>query len=40
MKTVSGKAGLQKTVARLEKEARLLDNLLQETNWRAGLIEE
>ena len=30
---------LQKQVDEMAKEARMLDNLLQETNWKAKLIE-
>ena len=32
-------ADLQKTVDALAKEVRLLDNLLQETNWKTKLVE-
>ncbi|MBQ9698417.1 MAG: DIP1984 family protein [Acidaminococcaceae bacterium] len=40
IKSVIKAADLQKTVDRLAKEVRLLDNLLQETNWKTDLIEE
>ena len=31
---------LQKTIDKLSKEVRLLDNLLQENNWKTELIEK
>ena len=40
IKSVIKAADLQKTVDRLAKEVRLLDNLQQETNWKTDLIEE
>ena len=40
IKSVIKAADLQKTVDRLAKEVRLLDNLLQATNWKTDLIEE
>jgi len=33
-------AELQKTVDKLAKEIRLLDNLLQETNWKTEMVEK
>ena len=40
IKSVIKAADLQKTVDRLAKEVRLLDNLLQETNWKTELVEK
>ena len=40
MKAVIKAAELQKTVDRLAKEIRLLDNKLQETNWKTELVEK
>lgn len=39
VKAVIGAAALQKDVDRMAKEVRLLDNLLQQTNWTRDLIE-
>ena len=39
VKAVLKAADLQKTVDALAKETRLLDNLLQETNWKTSLKE-
>ncbi len=40
VKAVIKAAELQKTVDRLAKEIRLLDNKLQETNWKTELAEK
>ena len=40
VKAVVKAAELQKTVDKLAKEIRLLDNLLQETNWKTELVEK
>ena len=40
VKAVIKAAELQKTVDMLAKEIRLLDNLLQETNWKTELVEK
>ena len=40
VKAVIKAAELQKTVDRLAKEIRLLDNKLQETNWKTELVEK
>ena len=40
VKAVIKAAELQKTVDKLAKEIRLLDNLLQETNWKTELAEK
>ena len=40
VKSVLKAAELQKKADQLAKEARLLDNLLQETNWKTKLIEK
>lgn len=40
VKAVIKAAELQKTVDRLAKEIRQLDNLLQETNWKTELVEK
>ena len=40
VKAVVKAAELQKTVDKLAKEIRLLDNLLQETNWKTELMEK
>ena len=39
VKAVIKASELQKTVDKLAKEIRLLDNLLQETNWKTELVE-
>ena len=40
VKAVIKAAELQKRVDKLAKEIRLLDNLLQETNWKTELVEK
>ena len=40
VKAVIKAAELQKTVDSLAKEIRLLDNKLQETNWKTELVEK
>ena len=40
VKAVIKAADLQKTVDKLAKEIRILDNLLQETNWKTELAEK
>ena len=40
VKAVVKAAELQKTVDKLAKEIRSLDNLLQETNWKTELVEK